>query len=111
MAGIAVPIARAQVRILLRVQYSDVVLTSSKVCASGVQHRRRATGLRSYGLLLVRPDSGFIKRPKQVALATLQRAEQAVCFLHPYARVAASSFPILSDDQSAERESHGAYRR
>jgi hypothetical protein len=35
------------------------------------------------------------------------RAEKIACFPDHYARVAASPFPILSGDQSAERESSG----
>ena len=34
-----------------------------------------------------------------MALATLPQAEQIACFLHHYAGVAASPFPILSGDQ------------
>jgi hypothetical protein len=34
-----------------------------------------------------------------MALATLPQAESIACFLHRYARVAASLFPILSGDR------------
>jgi hypothetical protein len=34
-----------------------------------------------------------------MALTTLPQAEQIACFLHHYARHAASPFPILSGDQ------------
>jgi hypothetical protein len=34
-----------------------------------------------------------------MALATMLLAEQIVCFLHHYARVAASPFPIPSGDR------------
>jgi hypothetical protein len=33
-----------------------------------------------------------------MALAKLSQAKQIACFLHHYARVAASPFPILSGD-------------
>jgi hypothetical protein len=47
-----------------------------------------------------------------MALVTLPQVEQiVVCFLHHYARVAASPFPILSGGRLAEHESSGAYRR
>jgi hypothetical protein len=36
-----------------------------------------------------------------MALATLPQAKQIGCFLHHHAGVAASPFPILSDDQCA----------
>jgi hypothetical protein len=42
-----------------------------------------------------RGRKGWRKR----ALTTLPEVEQIVCFLHHYARVAASPFPILSGDQ------------
>ncbi len=45
------------------------------------------------------PDSRYIKRPKKMALATLPQAWQIACFLHHYAPVAASPFPILSGDR------------
>jgi len=47
------------------------------------------------------PSAGFryIKWARKMALATLPQAEQIACFLHHYARVAASPFPILSGDQ------------
>jgi len=43
-----------------------------------------------------------------MALATLPHVKQiVVCFLHHYARVAASPFPILSGGRLAEHESGG----
>jgi hypothetical protein len=47
-------------------------------------------------------SAGFhmgIKRGKKMPLATVAQAEQLACFLYHYARVAASPFPILSNDQ------------
>jgi hypothetical protein len=44
----------------------------------------------------VRPDFRDIKRAKKLALVRLLQAEQIAYFLHHYARVAASPFPILS---------------
>ena len=49
--------------------------------------------------------------PKKMAVATQSQPEQTACFLHHYARVPASPFPILSGDQSAEHEFRGAFRR
>ena len=44
-------------------------------------------------------DSRYIKGPKKMAVAKLPGAEQIACFLHHYARAAASLFPVLSGDQ------------
>jgi hypothetical protein len=53
---------------------------------------------RSYSWHFGSADPKYIKRLKKIALATLLDAEQIACFPHRYARVAASSFPILSGD-------------
>jgi len=47
-------------------------------------------------MLTVRPDFRDIKRAKKMALVTLPQREQIACFLHHYARVAASPCPIPS---------------
>jgi hypothetical protein len=60
---------------------------------------------------MVRPDFRWIKRLKQMTLATSPRTAQIVSVLHHYPRVAASLSPILSGDQLAKHQSCDAFRR
>jgi hypothetical protein len=79
--------------------------TWTKTGQGWLKRQPRRSDIRPPGVLaryqqrFVSQETMNVTRAKKMVLASLQRAAWTACFLHPYARVAASSSPIPSGDQ------------